>query len=97
MSAEESGDAEHFRRVSAKSTSTIGFAKREADAETREPRGHELSICLDVVNHLYFGRHPLGGPTPFAFEVSSAGNPFRLSDIYGRARPSGGDLCLRTD
>lgn len=34
-------------------------------------KGYELSICRDVVNHLYFGRHPLGGPTPFVFEVSS--------------------------
>lgn len=43
----------------------------QVDAQTHERRGHELSICRDVVNHLYFGRHPFGGPTPFVFEVSS--------------------------
>ena len=85
--------AEHFSSiVSAKDPSADDHHDLENAKQTAERRasmrGHELSICRDVVNHLYFGRHPLGGPTPFVFEVSSARNPSRISDIHGHARPT---------
>ncbi|XP_043598019.1 uncharacterized protein LOC122574453 isoform X2 [Bombus pyrosoma] len=56
----------------------------QVDAQTHERRGHELSICRDVVNHLYFGRHPFGGPTPFVFEEQNLRHRHKLLGSSGK-------------